>query len=58
MHTPTAVRAIGYAQELAALHELMHRHGLDYVIRANENPSTVRDFFVNLSRKAGLNQIW
>uniref|UniRef100_A0A5K3EN75 Phosphorylase b kinase regulatory subunit n=2 Tax=Mesocestoides corti TaxID=53468 RepID=A0A5K3EN75_MESCO len=53
-----AVRAIGYAQEVAALHELMHRHGLDYVVRANEDPCTVRDFFAHLTRRAGLNQTW
>ncbi|VDM17108.1 unnamed protein product, partial [Hydatigera taeniaeformis] len=53
-----SVRAIDYAQEVAALHELMHRHGLDYVLRPNEELSTVRDFFTNLSRRAGLNQIW
>lgn len=53
-----AVRALDYAQEVAALHELMYRRGLDYVIRPNEELSTVRDFFTNLSRRAGLNQIW
>ncbi|CDI98216.1 phosphorylase b kinase regulatory [Echinococcus multilocularis] len=53
-----AVRALDYAQEVAALHELMHRHSLDYILRPNEELSTVRDFFTNLSRRAGLNQIW
>ncbi|KAM7535495.1 hypothetical protein Aperf_G00000092020 [Anoplocephala perfoliata] len=56
--TPIAVRAIDYALEAAALHELMHRHGLDYVLQPNGDPSTVRDFFNSLSRRAGLIQIW
>ncbi|VDL11713.1 unnamed protein product [Hymenolepis diminuta] len=56
--TPIALRAIDYAQEAAALHELMHRHGLDYALQPNGDPCNVRDFFSSLSRRAGINQIW
>lgn len=53
-----AIRAIDYALEAAALSELMHRHGLDYIITSTGDPINVRDSFVNLSRRAGLHQIW
>ncbi|VDO07627.1 unnamed protein product [Rodentolepis nana] len=56
--TPIALRAIDYALEAAALHELMHRHGLDYILQSSGVPSNVRDYFGNLSRRAGINQIW
>lgn len=58
LYTPSARRAIGYAQELAALQELQLRHGLDYVVHPSGTPSTVGEFFGNLSRNSGLHQIW
>ncbi|KAM3176771.1 hypothetical protein ACTXT7_005839 [Hymenolepis weldensis] len=50
--TAIALRAIDYAQEAAALHELLHRHGLDYALQPNGDPCNVRDFFSSLSRRA------
>ena len=56
--SPLMVRAIDYALEAAALCELVHRHDLNYILNPNGEICSVRDFFVNLSRRAGLHQIW
>ncbi|BHF72293.1 hypothetical protein SprV_0401535700 [Sparganum proliferum] len=58
LETAFAKTAISLAHEVAALHELMTRYSLDYVIRKNEPLSTVREFLTNLLRKAGLHQVW
>nr|VZI30350.1 unnamed protein product [Spirometra erinaceieuropaei] len=58
LETAFAKTAISLAHDVAALHELMTRYSLDYVIRKNEPLSTVREFLTNLLRKAGLHQVW
>lgn len=58
LSTPYAQTAVVLAQELAALRELKKRYGLEYIIRSRDGESSVKDYLVNLSRKAGISQVW
>ncbi|VDN41063.1 unnamed protein product [Dibothriocephalus latus] len=58
LETVFAKTAIDMAHEVAALHELMTRYSLDYVIKQTEPRHTVRDYLTNLLRRSGLHQVW
>nr|CAH8827810.1 unnamed protein product [Trichobilharzia regenti] len=49
---------LNLAHRVAALHELLSRHGLDHGFSTDEHFLIVRDCLTELSRKAGIQQTW
>ncbi|CAH8471218.1 unnamed protein product [Schistosoma rodhaini] len=50
--------ALNLAYRIAALHELLNRHGLDHGFSTDQHFLIVRDCLTELSRKAGIQQAW
>ncbi|CAI2725090.1 unnamed protein product [Schistosoma spindalis] len=49
---------LNLAYRIAALHELLNRHGLDHGFSTDQHFLIVRDCLTELSRKAGIQQAW
>ncbi|CAH8460743.1 unnamed protein product [Schistosoma rodhaini] len=49
---------LSLAYRIAALHELLNRHGLDHGFSTDQHFLIVRDCLTELSRKAGIQQAW